>query len=156
METPVCRAFEKDLDAYLTALRTARYSARGPVRVALVSPMAQEHLARLDPYVDVKARNLAIGRYTEVDAPAWRRARRVAFVDLFGPTTKAMAEAAAPLTINGIHVNDRGDAVVGALLMAGLGFSTRHCRASGVGRLRSAARSSCATRTSSSSTGGVP
>jgi lysophospholipase L1-like esterase len=112
--------FERDLDAYLAAHLAARYNGQSAPRVALVSPIAHERLARL-PGVDVEARNRELARYTD----AMRRAaavRQVMFVDLFTPTRKAMDQAAAPLTINGIHLNDAGGRVVARLLMAGLGL----------------------------------
>jgi hypothetical protein len=48
----------------------------------------------------------------------------IPFVDLFTPTKRIMTEKSpsAPLTINGIHLNERGDAVVADLIMDGLGF----------------------------------
>ena len=68
-------AFERDLDAYLGKLIDGQYSSKGPTRIALVSPMAQERLARLEGYVDVKARNADIARYTDVMMP--RSCRRL-------------------------------------------------------------------------------
>lgn len=113
-------AFERDLDAYLRAHQAAQYNGRTAPRLALVSPVAHERLPHL-VHVDADARNRLLAQYTE----AMRRvasARQVVFVDLFTPTRQAMAAAPAPLTINGIHVNERGDRVVARLLLEGLGF----------------------------------
>jgi len=114
-------AFERDLDAYLGKLIDGQYSSKGPTRIALVSPMAQERLARLEGYVDVKARNADIARYTDVMRKVAAR-RKVTFVDLYTPTATLMANGGDPLTINGIHVNDHGDAVIAPLLIDGLGL----------------------------------
>lgn len=116
-------AFERDLDSYLGALADGRYSANGPTRIALVSPMAQEQVARLAGYIDVKARNADIARYTETMRRVAAK-RRVTFVDLFTPTAAIILRGGEPLTINGIHVNDRGDAVVGEMLFAALGLGS--------------------------------
>lgn len=112
--------FETDLDRYLTKHLEARYNGESAPRMALVSPIAHEKLPRL-PQVDTVARNRELERYTN----AMRRvaaARGVAFVDLYTPTKRLMDAGTSPLTINGIHVNETGDRVVAALLIAGLGF----------------------------------
>lgn len=115
-------AFEENLDGYLKTQLAARYNGRTAPRVALVSPLAHERLPRLR-HVDVDARNRELERYT---AAMRRVAARhpIAFVDLFTPTRDLMAQMPAPvtLTINGIHLNAHGDAVVGRLLMQALGF----------------------------------
>jgi lysophospholipase L1-like esterase len=115
--------FEKELDAYLGKHLEARYNGREAPRVALVSPIAHERMPRL-VHVDTVVRNRELERYTN----AMRRvaaARGVAFVDLFTPTKRLMDAATSPLTINGIHVNEMGDRVVAALLIAELGFAGR-------------------------------
>ena len=40
----------------------------------------------------------------------------IPFVDLLHPTLAAYAKASSPLTINGIHLNDNGNEVVGRLI----------------------------------------
>jgi lysophospholipase L1-like esterase len=121
-------AFEQDLDKYLQTHATAKYNGRSAPQLALISPLAHERLPR-PIHVDVDARNQELERYTQ----AMRRvaARRdVVFVDLFTPTRRLMADAqkSAPLTINGIHLNDTGDTIVAELLMEGLGFDPRRLR----------------------------
>lgn len=118
--------FERDLDAYLSAHLAARYNGTSAPRVVLVSPIAHERLEHL-VHVDVEARNRELARYTE----AMRRVaaqRGVVFVDLFTPTQTRMAQAARPLTINGIHLNEEGDRLVSGLLLAGLGASPADMR----------------------------
>jgi lysophospholipase L1-like esterase len=115
--------FEKDLDAYLSKHLEARYNEKSAPRLALVSPIAHERLPHL-VHVDTAARNRELERYTN----AMRRVatvRGVTFVDLFTPTKRLMDAGTSPLTINGIHVNETGDRVVAALLLAGLGFEGR-------------------------------
>jgi lysophospholipase L1-like esterase len=114
-------AFERDLEAWVVLHRAARYNGQSAPRIALVSPIAHERLARL-VHVDVEARNRELARYTE----AMRRlAGRldVPFADVFTPTQAAMASAAEPLTINGIHLNEAGDRVFAGILLNALGLA---------------------------------
>jgi lysophospholipase L1-like esterase len=115
--------FEQDLEKYITAHLGSKYNGRTPPRLALVSPIAHERLSHL-PRIDVDARNRELARYTEAMRAAAAR-HGVAFADLFTPTRQAMAgEGSPPLTINGIHLNERGDRLVAGLLMDALGFDT--------------------------------
>ena len=113
-------AFERDLEAWVTLHRAARYNGTSPPRIVLVSPIAQERLKRL-VHVDVEARNRELARYT--DAMRRLAARlEVPFVDVFTPMRTAMAASPEPLTINGIHLNETGDRVFAGILMTALGF----------------------------------
>jgi hypothetical protein len=129
--------FEQDLDSYLKTHQAARYNGQSAPRLALVSPLAHERLPHL-VHVDTVARNTELERYTE----AMRRvaaARGVAFADVFTPTRRLMEASATegqPLTINGIHVNERGDRVVAGLLMEALGFDVRSMKEATGARLK--------------------
>lgn len=113
-------AFERELGRYLKGHLQRTYNGESPPRIVLVSPIAHERLARLEQ-VDVESRNRALARYTEV-------MRRVAaengvlFADLFTPSQQVERRSAAPLTINGIHLNDNGSRIVARLLMEALGL----------------------------------
>jgi lysophospholipase L1-like esterase len=113
-------AFERDLEAWVTLHRAARYNGRTAPRIVLVSPIAHERLARL-VHVDVEARNRELARYTEAMRSLAARLD-VPFVDLFTPMRAAMAASPEPLTINGIHLNETGDRVFAGILMTALGF----------------------------------
>lgn len=125
--------FEQDLDAYLKTHLAARYNGRTPPRFVLVSPIAHEPLTRLMQHVDAEARNRELERYTTVMARVAGR-NQVPFVDLFTPTKdimmSGMMHTSGPntLTINGIHVNESGDAVVARELMHALGFDRKDAR----------------------------
>jgi lysophospholipase L1-like esterase len=116
--------FERDLDGYLAAQTAAKYNGRTAPRIALVSPIAHEALAHLK-HVDVDGRNRELERYTEIMRRVAAR-HMVPFVDLFTPTKRIMTErpSSAPLTINGVHLNEKGDAIVAGLIMDGLGFTS--------------------------------
>ena len=107
--------FERDLDAYLARHLAARYNGTTAPRLALVSPIAHEKLARL-VHVDVEARNRELARYTEVMRKV-AAARGVPFANVFAPMRQAMSTAASPLTINGIHLNEEGDRVFAGILL---------------------------------------
>jgi lysophospholipase L1-like esterase len=115
--------FERDLDGYLAAHTQAIYNGRTPPRVVLVSPIAHERLPHLTQ-VDVDGRNRELARYTDTMRRVAAQ-RGVPFVDLFTPTRRIMDPASAPLTANGLHLTDRGDAIVAGLLMDALGFTSR-------------------------------
>ena len=90
-------------------------TAEKPVRqVVLVSPIAHENLKR-PGLPDGSANNANIALYTEAMRKVAAREGAV-FVDLFTPSREAMAAAAQPWTINGIHANDHGDAAMSRLL----------------------------------------
>jgi lysophospholipase L1-like esterase len=112
--------FEHDLETYLRTHAAATYNGKTPPRLALISPIAHEQLPHL-VHVDVVARNRDLERYTAAMRAVAAR-EKVAFVDLFTPSLAAMQRAPAPLTDNGIHLNEAGDTVVAELLMQGLGF----------------------------------
>jgi lysophospholipase L1-like esterase len=113
-------AFERDLEAWVTLHRAARYNGRSAPRIVLVSPIAHERLARL-VHVDAEARNRDLARYTEAMRSVAARLG-VPFVDVFTPMRAAMAASPEPLTINGIHLNENGDRVFAGILMTALGF----------------------------------
>jgi lysophospholipase L1-like esterase len=113
-------AFERELEAWVTQQRAARYNGREAPRVVLVSPIAHERLKHL-VHVDAEARNRDLARYTEAMRALAARLE-VPFVDLFTPMRAAIAAAPQPLTINGIHLNETGDRVFAGLLMTALGF----------------------------------
>ena len=113
-------AFERDLEAWVTLHRAARYNGKSAPRIVLVSPIAHERLARL-VHVDAEARNRELARYTEAIRSLAARLD-VPFVDVFTPMRAAMAASPEPLTINGIHLNQTGDRVFAGILMTALGF----------------------------------
>jgi lysophospholipase L1-like esterase len=110
--------FEKDLATWIRANLAATYNGKTPPRIVLISPTAHEKLTRL-PRIDVDARNRELARYTE----AMRRVAaemKVGFVGLHSATTSRAASAGEALTINGVHLTEHGDRVVGRLLVDAL------------------------------------
>jgi len=113
--------FEKDLEAYIKRHQAVKYNGEEAPRLAFVSPIAHERLERL-VHVDVDARNRELSRYTE----AMRRLTTrlgVPFADVFTPMRAAMATAKAPLTVNGMHLNEAGDKAFAVVLLTALGLA---------------------------------
>jgi lysophospholipase L1-like esterase len=116
--------FETDLATWVRSNLAATYNGTTPPRIVLISPNAHEMLARL-PRIDVAARNRELARYTK----AMRKVAaelKVGFVDLHTPTVSLTGGGdgegvdVGSLTINGIHLTERGDRVVGRLLVDAL------------------------------------
>ncbi|MEI8089085.1 MAG: PVC-type heme-binding CxxCH protein [Opitutaceae bacterium] len=104
--------FKSDLDAFLRETRAKTYGTRGPPQIVLFSPIANETLPDKNFVVPpTNNRNLAL--YAQAMAEVAGDRAGVTFVDLFAPSQKlyaAAAQAGHPLTINGIHLNQGGDA----------------------------------------------
>ena len=105
--------YEKVLDEY--AARYPRDDAKAKPRFVLVSPIAVEPTG--DPFLpDADQQNANLKLYADaVKAVAGKR--KLAFVDVFGPTQGLFAsEPGMQFTVNGSHVNEAGDRLVGAIL----------------------------------------
>lgn len=87
--------------------------------VVLASPIAHETLG--DPLPDGRPHTLVLARYRDVMREEALR-RGALFVDLLRPTRRAMAVSEAPLTINGIHLNDAGYRLCGDEMVSQLGL----------------------------------
>ena len=104
-------AFRQALTDYLKKQQTANYG-KGPVHVVLFSPLAHEVITSeyFDPKVAARNNeNLAL--YTTAMAEVAAE-QKVQFVDLFHASQKLYQQATTPLTLNGIHLNETGDAAL--------------------------------------------
>ncbi len=102
--------FKDELDQYLKATLKQHYGGKGPPRIVVFSPIANEETP--DPNIpDPTANNANIALYTAAMREV-AQANGVPFIDLFAPTQQLFAEAAkskTPLTINGVHLTEEGD-----------------------------------------------
>ena len=106
--------FRADLAAFVREKTTTAYNGEAPPKLVLLSPIAHEDLG--DPHLpDGTANNANLELYAKAMADVAREAG-VLYVDLFAPTKALYAADDEPLTINGVHLNDHGDALVSALL----------------------------------------
>ncbi len=113
--------FRADLDKELKHLKSTDFSGRGTPRVVLVSPIANER--HRDPnFPDPTANNRNLELYTAAMIEV-ARDNDVQFVDVFHPSQKLFADAAArnrSLTVNGLFLSDDGDRALAPVLFDGL------------------------------------
>ncbi|MGL5097295.1 MAG: DUF7133 domain-containing protein, partial [Planctomycetia bacterium] len=123
--------FKNQYGAYIDEYtrRYPRDDAKAPPRFVLISPLAFE--ATSDEFLPSGvAENKNLKLYAEA-AAAVAAKRDLAFVDLFAPTSELFAkEAGAQYTVNGVHLNKKGDEAVGSLL-DGLLFQSQNPAAVG-------------------------
>lgn len=99
--------FKSDLDQFITHTLGQKYNGKSAPRLVLFSPLAHEQL---------KDRNLPNGfennqrlkLYSEAMAEAARK-HGIVYVDLCFSSKQLYDESSAPLTINGVHLNELGD-----------------------------------------------
>ena len=106
--------FRSDLEAFIRETTSTKYNGKSAPKLVVLSPIAHENLKRRE-LPDGQANNRNIALYTKAMAEIAENAG-VTFVDLFAPSKKLMESASEPLTINGIHLNDAGDRLIGAAL----------------------------------------
>ncbi|MBJ7432740.1 MAG: heme-binding protein, partial [Gemmataceae bacterium] len=113
--------YEKFIDEY--SQKYARDDSKSSPRFVIISPIAFESTGdSLLPEGKKENENLKL--YADA-AKTVATYRKIAFVDIFTPTLKVFDEkAGSQFTINGCHVNEAGDKVVGQVLDAGLFNST--------------------------------
>ncbi len=127
--------FQSDLENFIRETTTTKYNGTSPPQLVLVSPIASEDLkSRTLP--DGKQNNQRIELYTKALAAAAEK-NGVVFIDLFTPSAHLMAEATAPLTINGVHLNRHGDEQIGRVLDEAL-FGPRASETVDLEKLRAA------------------
>lgn len=106
--------FKKDLDDFIKTTTTTAYNGKNPPKLVLMSPIAQEDLH--DPHItDGKKNNENIKLYADAMADVAKKAG-VMHVDLYTPSKALYEKSEKPLTINGIHLNELGDAQVAQIL----------------------------------------
>jgi len=114
--------FKADYLKFLDDLvaRYPRDDTKAPPRLVIVSPIAVEDIG--DPLLpDADARNAILEKYRDA-AREVADARGLAFANVFNGTLTAFLSPnkMAPLTINGCHLNEAGDKVMGGALYCAL------------------------------------
>ena len=109
---------EKNLTKMIAQFRKAMPNGKSFPRIVLCSPIGHENL---------KDRNLPTGRANNRRLLKITEATRVAadkngvaFVDLYHPSIELYGKSKFPLTINGIHLNEDGNRLVGEVLAKAL------------------------------------
>ncbi len=106
--------FKGDLDAFIKHTLGQKYNGKSAPRLVLFSPIAHENLHDRN-LPDGRENNQRLELYTKAMAEA-AKAAGVWFVDLFHPTLELYAKAPKPLTINGVHLNSRGNEAVARII----------------------------------------
>ncbi|MCY2959416.1 MAG: GDSL-type esterase/lipase family protein [Planctomycetota bacterium] len=113
--------FRGDLGTWVEHVRSRQYDGRaaeGLTRIALVASIPFEDLG--NPLLpEAAAQNARISAYNGVIAEV-ARAQRVPFADVYTPMLAAYQASAEPLTIDGIHLNERGNAAFARVLAQAL------------------------------------
>jgi putative heme-binding domain-containing protein len=107
-------AFKKELATFIQKTTSTNYNGKNPPRLVLFSPIAHEDLHDRN-LPDGNDNNKRLARYTAAMAEA-AKANNVVFVDLFHPTQDLYAKSPTPLTINGIHLNSRGNELLAEVI----------------------------------------
>ncbi|HEY7157121.1 MAG TPA: PVC-type heme-binding CxxCH protein [Gemmataceae bacterium] len=102
--------FKSDLEAFIKRTLSQKYNGKSAPRLVLFSPIAHEdHKDRNLP--DGKENNKRLELYTKAMGEV-AGANGVPFVDLFHPMRDVYKRVAKRLTINGVHLNERGNHAV--------------------------------------------
>jgi hypothetical protein len=113
--------FKKDLDSFIKNTLGQKYNGSSAPRLVLFSPIAHENM-RDSNLPNGMENNQRIEMYARAMAEV-ARANTVPLVDLYSPTNELYANAAKPLTINGVHLNEQGNRqlaeVIDKVLFAG-------------------------------------
>ncbi|MEC5127397.1 PVC-type heme-binding CxxCH protein [Verrucomicrobiales bacterium BCK34] len=110
--------FEKKLTAMIATYRGIKANGESFARIVLFSPIAHENLN--DPNLpDGKANNRRLALYSAAMQKVAQH-EGVAFVDLFNPTKELYAAQSEPMTLNGIHLNERGNYHLGQIIAKAL------------------------------------
>eukprot|EP00913_Durusdinium_trenchii_P023386 g21964.t1 len=103
--------FEADLTDFIRHTRGQKYNGKTPARLVLFSPIAFENLR--DPNLpNGDEHNARIEAYTKAMARV-AKLEKVPFVDLYSISKRLYARSKQPLTINGIHLSDYGNRMLG-------------------------------------------
>jgi putative heme-binding domain-containing protein len=106
--------FKKDVQSFLKHTLAQKYNGKSAPRLALFSPVAHEDLGR-PTLPDGSENNKRLEMYTKAMAEVAAE-NGVPFVDLFHPTHDLYKKADGPLTINGVHLNEKGNEAVAKII----------------------------------------
>jgi glucose/arabinose dehydrogenase len=114
------KKFTDDLEKFITETLAARYNGQSAPRLVLFSPIAHENINRRG-YPDGSANNKNIALYAEAMKDVAAR-HKVPYVGLYKPSLDLMTTAAGwpQLTINGVHLNEKGDKQIAQIIDAAL------------------------------------
>jgi azurin/lysophospholipase L1-like esterase len=110
--------FMSNLNELIDEYRKLRPNGKNAPRFVLFSPIAHENLN--DPNLpDGSKNNVNLALYSEAIAKV-AQAKSIAFVDLFTASKEIYSNTAEALTINGIHLNETGNRLIGEAIASAL------------------------------------
>ena len=129
--------FQQELQDFVRHTLEQKYNGQTAPELVLFSPIACENLH--DPNLpDGSENNRRIEIYTRAMAEV-AQANNVVFVDLYHPTLELFAKTDEPRTINGVHLNERGDKLVAEVIDQSLfGAKSKPADAKAYERIRAA------------------
>jgi glucose/arabinose dehydrogenase/lysophospholipase L1-like esterase len=99
--------FKQDLANFIRNLGQHKYNSNTPPRLVLFSPIGHENLH--DPNLpDGASNNPNLKLYSEAMGEVAKQ-NGVLFADLYTPSLELYAQASTPLTIDGVHLSERGN-----------------------------------------------
>jgi azurin len=111
-------AFQAELEKMAAAYKALKPNGESEPRLVFFSPIAHEDLGNPN-LPDGRAHNDQLALYADATRAA-ATASGSFFVDLFGPTRDLYAAESEPLTINGVHLNERGHRLVAGVIARAL------------------------------------
>lgn len=112
--------FKTRLAKWVAETKTSAFNGVSAPRVVLLSPIANENVPGV---AAADLNNQRLAAYTSAMKEV-ADSEKVGFVDLFHATLPVFAEADSTFTINGVHLNAEGDAMVAGLMFQGIFGST--------------------------------
>ncbi len=119
--------FKEQLTKYLLHMKDQKYNGRNPPKIILVSPVAHENLGGQLPDPSIHNKNLEL--YTRAMSKVARKLD-IPFINLFD-YTKKLGDGADSISINGIHLNDKGYQAVSQFMAKALGLPVSEWQLSG-------------------------
>lgn len=99
--------FRAELDAFVTHTLTQKYNGSVVPELVLVSPTAYQNLRHLMDVPDGRVENSNLAAYTSIIETVAKK-HEVRFIDAFTPSMDWFQAADAPLTSDGVLLNDAG------------------------------------------------
>jgi azurin/lysophospholipase L1-like esterase len=110
--------FTSNLNELIEEYRKLRPNGTNAPRFVLFSPIAHENLN--DPNLpDGSKNNVNLGLYSEAIAKV-AQAKSITFVDLFAASKEIYSNTSEALTINGVHLNETGNRLIGEAIASAL------------------------------------
>ncbi|MFZ4262747.1 PVC-type heme-binding CxxCH protein [Sphingobacterium sp. HJSM2_6] len=110
--------FKTELQGFVNHLKSQKYNGKSTPQIILVSPIAHEALGGYLPNPSEHNKNLKLYRSAMQDVAA---ELNVGFINLYD-FTKDLGDAKDSITINGIHLNDKGYKAVSEYMAKMLNF----------------------------------